>query len=171
MKLSKKTQSEAVGFVIIILIVIVIGVIFLGISLRKDKGVVTQDARIANFLSASLSYTTSCSKDYEGNYQPMDYVIGLCSRNGKCLDGNLACNILNQTYSEITPKFEASGIVNYYKLSFGFKVSNESDTSTQERSREFYSVSGGDLAKCASKRSGRSFIYPDLIIDLQICSV
>ena len=59
---NKKGQQEMVGFIVIVLIIVIAGVIFLGIYLRGDKKINTLDAEISNFLIASSRYTSDCYK-------------------------------------------------------------------------------------------------------------
>ena len=84
-----RSQQETIGFIVIVLMVIIVGIIFLGISLRKGtREVVAVDAELANFLSASSSYVTDCAKDYEPNYGKLGDVVEDCYNNDrKCLDG------------------------------------------------------------------------------------
>lgn len=154
---SKKTQSETVGFIVIILMVMIIGVIFLGISLKKQPTVEATDSEIANFLVTSARYTSDCAKDYEPNYREMIDVISDCYQNSACLDARTVCSVLNQTYTEMLINFRPSGkVLSYYKLSF-YYVQNMTQTPA-DGTRFANEISFGNSSGCASKRAGRNYI-------------
>ena len=154
---SKKTQSETIGFIVIILMVMIIGVIFLGFSLKKQPTVEATDSEIANFLVTSARYTSDCAKDYEPNYREMSDVISDCYQNSACLDGRTTCFVLNKTYTEMLTNFRPSGkVLNYYKLSF-YYVQNITQT-VADGTKFANEVAFGNSSGCASKRAGRNYI-------------
>lgn len=176
----KRSQQEAVGFVIIIMIVLIIGVIFLGISLRnKDKSVSYEDAEISNFLVASSSYTTDCYKDNEPFYRTLGDLTKDCYlRDFKqivCPNGKNACDVLNSTYSEMMNYFAPAGKLVYYKLSFYQEKLVESDDPLAEMEKQkspFMDIALGNSNKCGTKRAGRTQISADegnVITELEIC--
>jgi hypothetical protein len=153
----KKTQSETVGFIVIILMVMIIGVIFLGISLKKQPTITATDSEIANFLVTSARYTSDCAKDYEPNYREIGEVIADCYQNSACLDGRTTCLVLNKTYTEMLTNFRPSGkVLSYYKLSF-YYVQNLTQTASEGTSFA-NEVTFGNSSGCASKRAGRNYI-------------
>lgn len=168
-----KGQSETVGFIIIILMVMIIGVIFLGISLRPKIGVIATDSEISNFLITSLEYRTDCAKDYEPNYLYLRDIVSECySSNIKCLDGQNPCLILNKTYSEMMTNFRPSGkVLSYYKLGFYYltNLSMPILTGTKFGSEIIW----GNASSCSSKRAARketSLNPPGGIVEqLEVC--
>jgi len=172
-KLSSKSQQETVGFVVIILMVMVIGTIFLGLSLRKSKPVVAIDAELSNFLIASASITTECAKDYESDYKSLGDVMEYCySNNRQCYDGRKSCEILNETYRAILGNFRPGGTnLKYYRVSFYFQDSlNESleDSGIKFTDDIFYGNSSG----CSSRRGARNYIPVSggsLVPDMDLC--
>lgn len=169
-------QQEMVGFIIIILMVMIIGVIFLGISLRKSMmgGVEATDAEIANFLSALNGYKTDCAKDYEPNYRVMEEVIADCYGNGECLDGRKSCEVLNKTYSDVLQSFKPAGRqISAYSVNFYYMANSSAPISDgQKLDFGFYS---GETAMCKSKRAGRADISlgssGDIVQVLEICLI
>ena len=169
----KKSQSEAVGFVVIILLVVIIGVIFLGISLRKSSEVITTDARIANFLSASFDYKTSssCYQESEPFYRSLGDTAKDCyaqiggSTSAICPNGETPCSFLNMTYTEMLSRFMPAGTLNYYKLSFTYNSSAAEKT--------FQKIEWGASSKCISRKAGRNYISlgsgEEIIAELDIC--
>jgi len=77
---NKKAQQEIFGFVIIILLVIVIGVIILAFSLQRSmrKPTFAQDIKVSDFMNAIMRYTTSC------NNKKLSDVIVMCSNGENC---------------------------------------------------------------------------------------
>ena len=58
---NKKAQEEVMGFVIIVLIVIIIGLVFFAFSLRRaGQGPEPQQAELDDFRDTMLKYTTDC---------------------------------------------------------------------------------------------------------------
>lgn len=175
----KKAQHETVGFVLIILIVVIIGVIFLGISLRGNRGVVTIDAEISNFLSASLDYTTECYKDHEGDYRRLEDVISYCYQKSNalnCQNSTNPCQYMNKIYPLLLGKFKPAGLVNSYKLIFYYEPSQDTDADQEEstaRFSPFLTMDLGNSTSCVSRRSGESRISQDngqIIVNLEVCT-
>ena len=119
-KKSKRAQEEMVGFALIVVIVAVIGVIFLGISLsnRGDEKVAQKSYELASFLSSISYYTTDCENP-ETDFQNLEELIVLCSENGQCSDGAIACEVLSETLKGLLNSaynVEKGSAVKYYKM-------------------------------------------------------
>ena len=102
MKRNKFGQSEMVGFVLIVVIVVVAAMIFLVISLRKDSGEILKSVDVENLISAVMEYTTGCAIVYEPNYESVEDLIVSCADNEIC--SNLdrpACDYLNETLDNL----------------------------------------------------------------------
>ncbi len=162
---SRKSQQEILGFALIVMIVVIVAVIFLGISLRKGKTAVisVKDAEIANFLSASMRYTTNCILK-EPFYAELKEVFGGCSNGAACSDSITACDVLNKTYSEMLAVLWPAGAdrpVKYTRMRFYYKasaVSSDEDKGEEESAlaeNEFLTIESGDSSACSSKRAGR----------------
>jgi hypothetical protein len=155
---SRKSQSETVGFIVIVLMVMIVGVIFLGISLRKQPTAIATDAEISNFLITSGKYTTDCAKDYEPNYRDLQEVIADCYQNKLCLDERNTCFVLNKTLSEMLKNFRPSGkVLSYYRASF-YYTENISDSSESRKTIFGNEISSGEASSCISKKAGRNYI-------------
>jgi len=98
---SKRSQEEMIGFVLIVVLVAVIGLVFFAISIRKPG--TTEDKESENFLYSSMLYTTSCYKSQEIVYSLQD-LIKACYNNEKCFDERQSCNVLNETLTELIDK-------------------------------------------------------------------
>lgn len=99
---SKHSQSEIVGFVMIIIIVAILAVFFLGYYIRKPSQSL-ESKEIANFLTSMLKYTTPCAISYEPNYLDMGGLMKQCYRSESqmCLSGENVCDELNSIIKEI----------------------------------------------------------------------
>ena len=126
MKLGKKTQHEMTGFIIIIVMVMIIGVIFLGISLRKHTLMDTKNAEISNFIVASGYITSDCAGTYSSDYKSVKELTEGCYSSLRCLDGRSYCEVLEKIYDYLLPRFKPAGTIGYYKMSFSFIQGNES---------------------------------------------
>ncbi len=63
---NKKAQEEVFGFVIIVLIVMIIGIVFFAFSLRRSSEIIEPKSNELNdLLQAMLSYTTNCKMNAE----------------------------------------------------------------------------------------------------------
>lgn len=96
-RLNKRSQEEMIGFVIIIVLVAVIGVIFLALSMRPSSKQLSS-AELNGFLYSSLKVTSSCY-----NVEPLNLkeLVTACQENKVCDDETLACDSLNTTASEL----------------------------------------------------------------------
>lgn len=171
---NKQGQQEIVGFMIIILIVIIVGVIFLGIYIRNDKPIVKDDAELRNFLSASMRYTTECYKDNEPNYRTLQDLSGDCYQKGSqkitCPDGKDSCQVLNSTYNWMLTKLWPSGKdrpIKYTKMSFQY-VQN---TSSSE-GNIYMRIKQGNESGCLTIKSAQTAISLDegkVLVQMEIC--
>lgn len=126
MKQNRKSQEEMVGFVMIVVLIIVIGVIFLFISMRNTSESY-DNSKINSFLESLLIYTTDCQKN-NISYESMTDLIDSCRLGDYCLDGTPSCDKLNETLKNIiNAGFKNSG----YELTI--KANNESVFSLNNR--------------------------------------
>lgn len=106
---NKKGQEESMGFVIIVLLLVVVGVVFLGFSLRKGSNISSQNQQeLSDLTWAVLSYTTNCS--VLGESQTVWDSARKCSRNSDqfCENGENLCFNLNSTIQDIFKKLKGS---------------------------------------------------------------
>ena len=170
----KRSQQEIMGFVIIIVIVAIIGVIFLGISLRKAtrSGMTTEDAEIANFLTTSSKYTTDCVLK-NPFYAELDEVISGCYNGKMCIDSIEACNVLSSVYSEMLAIAWPTGEnrpIKYSKLLVYYQ-SNPEDPNSKIFLID--AIETGQKDETCISRAGRisQYKYPgNLVTELEICS-
>ncbi len=182
---SKRGQQEIVGFVVIILIVVIVGVIFLGIMLRKQKleSIEPDDVKISSFLSASADYTTDCV--VSSNYADIKRLLKECYRNPTqtCLEQDSAgfelsarkiCNVLDQTYAEMLESLWKVGEDRpdkYLKLTLlNQAILDSGDYGSKEVIKE---IEQGDESLCKNRKAGQTLIYSSgdaLIIELEVCN-
>jgi len=98
---NKKAQQEIIGFVLIIIIVSIIGVIFLSLSIGRGESSKQTSIEVSNLLEASMYYTTDCAVGFIPQYKDGQDLIKSCWNDDECLDGRLACEVLNETLKEI----------------------------------------------------------------------
>ncbi len=160
----KCSQHETMGFVLIILIVVIAGVIFLGISLRTTDNTSVIDSRISNFLDASLQHTTACYGSYESDYQTLGELINSCSAgtlySATCPNSD-ACDFANKTYSVMLSKFSSAGSIKSYKLSFYYSQNSSSKIEDLVQTTSAFKTFSSELSDkkgCLSKRAGYSFL-------------
>ncbi len=107
-KLGKKAQEEMIGFALIVVLVSVILLIFIGFSLRDEKGKENVESyEVESFIQAMLQYTTDC-KDNQG-YVDVQKLIFMCNSGENCVNAadlkelsrENSCSVLNSTLEEI----------------------------------------------------------------------
>jgi len=89
--LSKRGQEEIMGFIIILVLVVVIGMFF--IFLMKPKAQEPQNTQVENLLSAIKHTSSDCGKE-------MSDVAVMCNRDENCGNEN-ACTYLRGKLKEI----------------------------------------------------------------------
>ncbi len=126
--MKKHGQQEIVGFVLIILIVTIIGLVFLSFSLGKQEPN-SSSSEISNLLESSMYYTTSCAVSYIPQYKEMQDLIKECYKDksgglSTCLDERNVCDVLDSELKKvITNSLDISedGVNKAYKLRIYFK--------------------------------------------------
>jgi hypothetical protein len=99
---NKKGQEEVVGFVFVVLLVAVIFLVLLGISIRSNS--VTdnvESVEVSQFLASLMEHTTECAIDYEPAFASVRELIGECHRNALCTSRETACDVLDETLSNV----------------------------------------------------------------------
>ena len=119
-------QQEIVGFVIIIVIVAVIGLLFLSFMIGTGETVQSSSAEISNFLQASMYHTTDCALDYIPNYQNVEDLIRECYQNPSktCFDGSNVCSVVDSTLKSLIEKsfvIQEDGVNKAYTLEVYYK--------------------------------------------------
>jgi hypothetical protein len=96
--MKRKAQHEIVGFILIVVIVVIIGLFLLVFYLRQEP-VESESLKVQNFLHSSRLYTTECIVSVEPlNTQDL---TESCLENKKCLDDRMACEVLENTMTEL----------------------------------------------------------------------
>ena len=99
---SKRSQSEIIGFAVIIVIVSIIGLIFLSFSIGRGDETKKTSAEISDFLQSSMYHTTNCATGYIPNYKSIQDLIKSCYRNENCINlDKMACAALKEDFSKI----------------------------------------------------------------------
>jgi len=102
-RINKKGQEEITGFVLVVVLVAVILVVFLGITLRGDKGSGRESLDVSQFLDAMMEYTTNCALQYEPAYSELDELFKECYSNPdkKCTSGKGVCDEVKNLTNEM----------------------------------------------------------------------
>jgi len=102
LKIQKRAQHEIVGFVVIVLMVTIVGLIFLSFSINKEPRR-QNSVEISKLLGASMYYTTNCSTTFIPDYKNGQDLIKECYKNSanKCLNGESVCSVLETDLENI----------------------------------------------------------------------
>ncbi len=143
----KKGQEEMVGFALIIIIVAIIALVLLVIANKKPVPA-DESRELANFLNSMAYYTTNCSSSPEHSYN-LKELIRACSQDEKCLNGLVACDVMNRTFvSMLQESFPRESSVKSYYLDIDYNATSV---------RSIFSL--GNLS-CPGKKMGAEFFYP-----------
>ena len=93
--MKRKGQEEIVGFVAIVVLVAVIGLVLLGLALRQ-KPSESSSTEVYQLLESMMEVTSDCSLDFNGNARVRD-LFEPCSKNNVCNDGQDTCMVLNES--------------------------------------------------------------------------
>ena len=75
---SKRSQHEIAGFVLIVVLVTIIGLVFLILFANNNSSGKRDSIEISNLLEASMYYTTDCAINYIPNYENLQDLIKTC---------------------------------------------------------------------------------------------
>jgi hypothetical protein len=175
---NKKSQHEIAGFVLIVVIVSIIGVIFLALTLGRASNEAQPSVEISNLLSASMYYTTDCAVNYVPQYKEGQDLIKECHRDQmgdyiNCLDGRGVCQALESTMREILDeslRIAPDAQNKAYRLNIYFDPLSESDPQS-----EILYMEGGVFSNCSAIPGGRhliaisAFMSGTIHVELEIC--
>ncbi len=161
---AKKAQEEMIGFVLIVVLIVVAGVVFLGFSLRKpiESG---KSPELQVFLESSSLITTNCSINFVPQYDSLQDLIKSCHKNKKCLSGEPACEVLEQEFQYLLENsFPVNENTKYkgYKLRIYYSANNTGKTD----------ILNINKSNCSRGYGADKFIdfYPGVITtELEVC--
>ena len=114
-----KGQEEMVGFVVIVVLVVIIGLVFLMISANAPA---TQKAETSvvldSFFKSVMYYTTDCEIP-EGTFRDIESLITRCSNNKLCADERESCSVLERDLKNLLNNSFVVGkgsYARYYKM-------------------------------------------------------
>ena len=101
MSFNKKGQEEMIGFIIVVVLVIIVGVIFLGIFLRSPATNFEQESQdIYQFLEAGMEHTSDCSIKAPALLN-VNSLLQECNKGSICLNGQSSCDALSSTVESL----------------------------------------------------------------------
>jgi len=157
-KINKKAQHEIMGFVLIIIIVSIIGLIFLGFMVGKGEPVIQESIQISNLLISSMYYTSDCAINYVPNYKDGQDLIKECYSNSisVCLNSKNVCESLDSTMRKLigeSLKVGEDSPNKAYELIIYYK-----DLEGELPNEEILILEEGIFSNCSSQTGGRHFI-------------
>jgi len=126
---NKKGQEEVFGFVIIVLIVIIMGVVFFAFSLRRpSQAIDAKKPELSDLIQAMLSYTTECKIGV--SEQNIRELIRECYNNPLKICGNgnngneQVCSVLNTNLETMLDQFLGKDIAQADVHGYVLNISN-----------------------------------------------
>ncbi len=102
---TKKAQHETAGFVLIVVIVMVAGLVFLGLMIGRGEPSIASSKKISDLLTASMYHTTDCEDANSFiSYKNGQELIKSCYKGQNCKDGRTACEVLNSSFKQLITK-------------------------------------------------------------------
>ena len=166
----KKSQQEIGGFVIIVVLVSVVGLLFLSLILGRGESKLENNAEISYLLGASMYYTTECAVNFIPQYQNLEDLTKLCYNRGKCLNDVDSCRILNETFKKIIKDslFVSPDSSNKaYILNIYYKEENSNSPD-----EEILKIEELKFEDCSSRIGGiesRNFRNGNIEFELEVC--
>ena len=133
--MDKLAQHEIVGFVLIVLVVSIVGVIFLAITLGSPEPERQNSVEVSNLLEASMYHTTNCAVNYVPQYRSIQDLIKECykDRSGnsrECLGGGDVCEQLQTDLQSVLSEslnVGEDGVNRGYNIDIYFTSDDEED--------------------------------------------
>ncbi|MBD3252124.1 hypothetical protein GF386_00140 [Candidatus Pacearchaeota archaeon] len=171
---SKYAQHEIAGFVIIVAIVAIIGVIFLSLYVTKGPSKGTS-IEISNLLEATMYYTSDCAINFVPQYREIQDLIRTCykSPNQNCIDGRSVCSALEENLMEVlgeSLRVSPESPYRAYNLRIYYDSLND-----LEPDEEMINFGDGKFEGCVSKPGGNHLIHVSgfssgrLSVNLEVC--
>jgi len=179
---SKRSQHEIAGFVLIVLIVTVIGVVFLSLTYGRPEVGKETSAEVSNLLTSAMQHTTDCAINYIPQYRNVQDLVKECYKDKsgearKCLDGRDVCQELEKNLKNLLDKglVIGEGSVNKaYKVDI-YAVTDSISDSDSDRREEILSFVNGNFVNCTSIVGGShpipvgSFGFGKIETELLVC--
>jgi len=161
-KKNKKAQHEIVGFILIVVIVVIIGLFLLVFYIRQPT-IRTESLNVQNFLQSVMPYTTDCVLSIEP--LDMESLIKSCYKNDRCLNDEMACDVLETSLSELVHELwlvSADKPENAYSVLIYYEEDDEKD--------EILKLEEGNCT--GSKTGAENFMHygsGNIIINMELC--
>jgi len=132
----EKAQHEIAGFVLIVLVVSVVGMVFFTLSFGKGDISRQTSLEVSHLLGASMHHTSKCAMGYIPNYRDLQTLIKDCRKEKignpvRCLDEKSVCEVLENELKDLIDK--------------GFNVHEDSPNKAYKL--EIYYSGGDDVPK------------------------
>jgi hypothetical protein len=103
--MKRKAQHEIAGFVLIVLVVSVVGVVFFTLSFGKGDVSRQTSLEVSHLLGAAMYQTSECAVGYIPNYRDLQTLIKDCRKEKLgnpiiCLDEKNVCEVLEKELKE-----------------------------------------------------------------------
>ena len=165
---NKKAQHEILGFILIVVIVVIIGLFLLVFYLRQDSARY-ESLNVQNFLRTSMQVTSPCIVSIEP-LQIQD-LTKRCRQGSICKNGLSACQVLREEFRKI---IEESWLIdperpeNAYFLNI-FYMEEEDEEPYME---EILTLQDGN---CSGTRIGSEYFLHEspgkIIVTMEICYI
>lgn len=138
----RKGQEEIVGFVLVVALVMIIGIIFLGIAGRENKGNILESKEIIHFSESLMQTTTECSLRPPAQASLGELITTCYGTPGlKCDSGKGVCEAFN---ASVQQAMRASWHVGEGYPNTGYVLSAEHKKTTLGEATQFFMSAEGN---------------------------
>jgi hypothetical protein len=173
--INRKGQEEMVGFALIIVIVMIIGLVFLGFSLRgSNEGVEVRSGDVGDFLESLSQTHTDCAVRASNDFAEIGDLVRECYNRptGNCQrSGESICEALNRTLSDAVVGGLDVGAGAYYE-GFEFDVDFEPRSNSGDSPENILELRSGN---CSFNKIGNEHLISNaraegsLVLTLNLC--
>lgn len=166
--MAKRAQEEIVGFVVVVVLLAIIGVILLGVMLRAPPPVQKESQDIHQFIEAAYDYTTTCALKSENSLASLSEVLRACYKGEHCTNGLSACSALNRTLADILSTSWPTG-PNRPLLGYSFNITYTTNV-TKVAPTPLISLSTGNCSLKTKSAQQITPMYPGILSsELTLC--
>ena len=165
----KRSQHEMMGFMLIILVVVIIGLVFLGFLFARPPEK-TNSVEVSNLLEASMYTTSDCVTSYIPEYKSVQRLITDTYKNPnmKCIDGRTIESVLETKLKFLLDnslQVHEESVNKAYKLVIKY-------TDEDRPNEEILSFEEGVFENCSIRIGGWHPIHGDfgtINVELDVC--
>lgn len=169
---NRKAQQEMIGFVVIVVLVSIIGMVFVFLLISRADNKENGNPEAASLLESLMHYTTECAINYIPQYKDGEGLINSCYNNELCLNQKEACVVANQTFTYL---LKTSLDINPSNKNKAFNLNAYYTSNSSNEAIPILYINDGKFNNCSSIIGANRFIVISqdsgiINVELEICN-